>query len=120
MWTKNFPERIKCDCHHSGHDDDDDKYYEEEEENNDDDDKTADLFRASVEQTLILQYIRPGHISPSLHARDDQDYEHDDGDEKCYNIKITMMAIIAVAHMVIFSWSELWTLTSLWIFHQST
>ena len=49
----------------------------------------------------------PGHISPSLHARDDQDYEHDDGDEKCYNIKITMMAIIFVAHMVIFSWSEL-------------
>ena len=40
-----------------------------------------------MEQTLILQYIRPGHISPSLHARDDQDYEHDDGDEKCYNIK---------------------------------
>ena len=56
-----------------------------------------------MEQTLILQYIRPGHISPSLHARDDQDYEHDDGDEKCYNIKITMMAIIVVAHMVIFS-----------------
>ena len=67
--------------------------------------------RASVEQTLILQYIRPGHISPSLHARDDQDYEHDDGDshgdEKCYNLKIKIMAIIVVAHIVIFSWSEL-------------
>ena len=80
---------------------------EEEDNDDDDDDNKEDLFRASVEQTLILQYIRPGHISPSLHARDDQDYEHDDGDEKCYNIKITMMAIIVVAHMVIFSWSEL-------------
>ena len=81
----------------------DDDEEEDNDDDDDDDDEKEDLFRASVEQTLILQYIRPGHISPSLHARDDQDYEHDDGDEKCYNIKITMMAIIVVAHMVIFS-----------------
>ena len=70
-------------------DDDDDGEDDDGDDNEDDDDDDDDELkeeeirgeRASVEQTLILQYIRHGHISPSLHDDGDDDDGDDDDDD---------------------------------------
>ena len=84
--------KLQWSCSESRRDDDDDgddDDEEEEEDDDDDDDEDDDELkeeeirgeRASVEQTLILQYIRHGHISPSLHDDGDDDDGDDDDDD---------------------------------------